>query len=268
MTFSNAWGACDEDLLRWTLDEADRAHERAEPFHFFVMTTSNHRPYTYPEGRIDLPSKVSGRAGAVKYTDWAIGDFLAQASERPWFENTIFVIVADHCAASAGRAEIPLNRYHIPLMVFAPGGQVVPGVDSTLMSQMDYAPTLLGLLNWSYPSRFFGHDVRRIEPSAAHALVGTHELLGHLEEDVLTILGPRQQHSAFDVDPRTLEQSSRPCGIEDVHEVVAFYETASGMLSRGQYRALDPAETALYAEAGRRALEERDSAREPSTAGE
>jgi len=82
VTFANAWGACDEDLLRWTLREADADHAKGKPFFQFVMTTSNHRPYTYPEGRIDLPPKVSRRAGAVKYTDFAITDFLREAEKH------------------------------------------------------------------------------------------------------------------------------------------------------------------------------------------
>ena len=74
ITFANVWGACDEDLFRWTMREADASFAANKPFHFFVMTTSNHRPFTYPEGKIDLPSKESGRSGAVKYSDFAIGD--------------------------------------------------------------------------------------------------------------------------------------------------------------------------------------------------
>ena len=65
ITHATVWGACDEDLYRWTLREADRIYGAGSPFHFFVMTTSNHRPYTYPDGRIDIPSG-SGREGAVK----------------------------------------------------------------------------------------------------------------------------------------------------------------------------------------------------------
>ncbi|MCX5739729.1 MAG: LTA synthase family protein, partial [Proteobacteria bacterium] len=87
--FANAWGAADEDLYQWVLQEADRADAAGQPFHHFVMTTSNHRPFTYPDGRIDIPSH-SGRAGAVKYTDWAIGHFLDEARKRPWFDRTLF----------------------------------------------------------------------------------------------------------------------------------------------------------------------------------
>ncbi|MCB9913879.1 MAG: LTA synthase family protein [Planctomycetes bacterium] len=244
VTFANAWGACDEDLYAWTLREADASHERGTPFHYFLMTTSNHRPYTYPEGRIDLPPKASGRNGAVKYTDYAIGEFLRQAATRPWFEDTVFVIVADHCSTSAGRTEIPLQKYHIPMLIYAPGGQIAPGHVDTLMSQMDYAPTLLGLLHWSYASRFFGHDVLRVPTEDAHALVGTYQLLGHIEHDVLTLLSPRREPSWYGVDWDQLAlrpHEEYPLGTD---ETIAFYETASDMYRRRAYRELTPGELA------------------------
>ena len=98
-TFHTVWGVCDEDLLNKTIKEADSSYRAHKPFMSFVMTTSNHRPYDYPNGRIDIPSHT-GREGAVKYTDFAIGDFLKKAKEKPWFKNTIFVIVAYHASRS------------------------------------------------------------------------------------------------------------------------------------------------------------------------
>jgi len=102
-TFHTVWGVCDEDLLNKTLKEADASYKAHKPFMNFIMTTSNHRPYDYPDGKIDIPSHT-GRDGAVKYTDYAIGDFLAKSLKRSRrFKNTIFVIVADHCASSDGQ---------------------------------------------------------------------------------------------------------------------------------------------------------------------
>ena len=106
VTFANIWGACDEDLFKWVLREADKAYADGNPFYHFVMTTSNHRPFTYPDERIDIPSHT-GRRGGIKYTDYAIGEFMRKAREKPWFDNTIFVIVADHCASSAGKTDLP-----------------------------------------------------------------------------------------------------------------------------------------------------------------
>ena len=240
VTFANAWGACDEDLFAWTLREADEAFARGRPFHHFVMTTSNHRPYTYPEGRIDLPPKVSGRDGAVKYTDHAIGDFLRKAAEHPWYDDTIFVIVADHCASSAGRRQVNLSRYHIPLLIFAPGGQVAPGRVATLGSQMDYAPTLLGLLGWSYPSRFLGHDLLRIDPAEGHALLGNYQYLGHREGEEFVLLEPRDRVETFQVEDAELDEA--PVSTESRDETIAWYQLASHLLKHGDYAELQPRE--------------------------
>ncbi|MBK8477327.1 MAG: LTA synthase family protein [Opitutaceae bacterium] len=244
ITFANAWGACDEDLYNWTLREADAAHAAGRPFHHFVMTTSNHRPYTFPAGRIDLPSKTSGRAGAVKYTDHAIGQFLRAAAEKPWYKDTIFVIVADHCASSAGRSELPVEKYHIPLLVFAPGGQIAPGRINTLMSQIDYAPTLLGLLHWSYPSRFFGQDITRINPTQGHALIGNYQKLGLLAGNTLVVLKPVQQTTTYHWNSST--SALTPAGPDAalLSRTIAEYETASDLYARGAYTPPTAAESA------------------------
>ncbi len=238
VTFATIWGACDEDLYAWTLREADAVHASGRPFHFFDMTTSNHQPFTVPEGRIDLPSKVSGRNGAVKYSDYAIGKFLREAESRPWFRDTVFVIVADHCASSAGRTEVPVEKYRIPLLIYTPGGQIAPGRIDTLMSQMDYAPTLLGLLGMTYPSRFFGHDVRRIKPDESHALLGTYQKLGHLEKNSLIVLGPQQDATLYTVDAAGKQTIGHDRDEEAVREVIAFYQGASYAFNHGTYRAL------------------------------
>jgi phosphoglycerol transferase MdoB-like AlkP superfamily enzyme len=260
VTFANAWGACDGDLFRWTLREADAAAAQGQPFHYFVMTTSNHRPFTYPEGKIDLPPKVSGRAGAVKYTDYAIGEFLREAATRPWFKHTVFVIVADHCASSAGKTELPVQNYHIPLIVYAPGGHIAPGRIATVTSQMDYAPTLLGLLNWSYPSRFFGHDVRRIPAEDAHALVGSYQKLGHLEKGEFVVLSPQRGEATYRVEAGGTVQTPIANSAYGEQEAISFYAGASHLYERGLYRALTDEEFARYSLLGEKLAAERREA--------
>lgn len=241
ITFSNAWGACDEDLLDWTLREADTAAEKNTPFFHFVMTTSNHRPFTYPDGRIDLPSKKAGRSGGVKYTDFAIERFLQQAATRSWYKNTIFVIVSDHCASSAGKTALPVENYHVPLLVFAPGGHVQPGVVDTLMSQVDFAPTLLGMLNWSYHSRFYGRDV--LDPSSKElprAFIGTYQKIGLLQAGRLAVLSPVRQAALYRVDGDGETLVGEHEGDLLVRDAVAFYQSASDFYEKGTYRAIHP----------------------------
>jgi phosphoglycerol transferase MdoB-like AlkP superfamily enzyme len=245
VTFANAWGACDEDLFRWSLREADQVHAQGRPFFQFVMTTSNHRPFTFPNGRVDLPSKVSGRRGAVKYTDYAIGKFIEDASTHSWYSNTVFVIVADHCASVAGRVELPVQNYHIPLIIYTPGGQIEPGHIRDLASQIDFPPTLLGLLHWSYAERFFGWDVRKATGDR-RALIGNYQRLGFYETNHFTVLKPQRGADEYVFDPITFTQKRLNSNLEDVDEAIAYYQTASYLYRHGLYRELTTEENSRY----------------------
>src|SRR5690606_5728385 len=188
--FKNAWGMADEDLYHEALRLADSDHAAGKPFLLQLMTTSNHRPYTYPDGRIDIPSG-DGREGAVKYTDYAIGQFLQQARRKPWFRQTLFVFVADHTAGSAGREDLPVANYHIPLFIYAPS-IVEPREFGGLASQIDLAPTLLGLLSLDYSSTFFGRNLLREDARPGRALIGNYQHLGLFDGQDLAILSPRK----------------------------------------------------------------------------
>ncbi len=185
MEFTNAWGMCDEDLYKQTIKEASRIHTEGKPFFFHVMTTSNHRPYTYPEDRIDIPSGTN-RSGAVKYSDYAIQQLIDNARDKAWFDDTLFVIVADHCASSAGRVGLPTNKYHIPLFIYAP--KHVPSKEiSKRSSQIDIAPTLLALCGISYDSWFFGDNILS-DKFEERALIGNYQKVALYEGDDLTII--------------------------------------------------------------------------------
>ncbi len=230
-TFSNAWGVCDGDLYNKAMSEADRDFSQHRPFFFHLMTTSNHRPYTYPEGKIDIPSGHN-RAGAVKYTDFAFKEFITQAKLKPWFRDTLFVIVADHCAHSAGKAGLPVAKYHIPLFIYAPF-HIKPGENNKLASQIDIGPTLLGLLNFSYESPFFGQDILRPD-FKPRALIANYIKLGLLKDDSLLVLAPRQKISrqpkpydkTFSINP------DNPL----VQDCQAFYQGADYIIAEAKTR--------------------------------
>ncbi|WP_372722949.1 LTA synthase family protein [Immundisolibacter sp.] len=210
IAFANVWGVADESLFGRAMREADADFAHSRPFFQLVMTTSNHRPYSYPDGRIDIPSKT-GRNGAVKYTDWAIGDLLEKAHQKPWFKDTLFVIVADHCAGSDGRTALPVDRYHIPLFIYSPA-HVQPQRIERLVAQIDVAPTLLGLLNWSYNSRFFGKDILHMTDSDERALLSNYQHLGLLDHQRLVVLSPGFKASAL-APPGAAH--ARPLAVDD-----------------------------------------------------
>jgi phosphoglycerol transferase MdoB-like AlkP superfamily enzyme len=199
ITFSNAWGVADEDLFDKTIAEADKSHAKGKNFLNFVMTTSNHRPFTYPENKIDIPSKTN-REGAVKYSDYAIGQLIKKSQEKPWFNNTIFVFVADHCAGSAGNSNLPLWRYQIPAIFYAPT-IIKPQIYAENSSQIDIAPTLLSFLNLSYKSKFFGVNVLNADKKyISRAFVSTYSDLGYFTENKLFLLKLKKQQKIYDVD--------------------------------------------------------------------
>jgi phosphoglycerol transferase MdoB-like AlkP superfamily enzyme len=229
ITFSNAWGVCDEDLYRRVVREADTVHGRGGNFLMVVMTTSNHRPFTYPGGKIDIPSG-KGRSGGVKYADFAAGELIRNASSRPWFDNTIFVFVADHCARSGGKNDIPVDNYHIPCIFYAPK-IVQPDTVDGLASQIDIAPTLFDLLNWQYTSSFVGRSVFKMQPEERRAFLSNHLTLGYLKADVLVALQPGGKVNTFRIDPASHAEDQVASRTPVIEEAITYYQGVSSMLN-------------------------------------
>jgi phosphoglycerol transferase MdoB-like AlkP superfamily enzyme len=228
--FENAWGVCDEDLFAQAIREFNASYTNKHPFFAEIMTTSNHRPYTYPEGRIDIPSH-SGRRGAVKYTDYAIGKFIENAKKEPWFRDTIFVIVADHCANSAGKTALPVKKYEIPLLIYSPA-HIQPARVVQLASQIDIAPTVLDLLDFSYEDRFFGKDILAMTSNQERAFIGTYQKLGYIKNDSLLILSPREKVELYHFERLTgkMAKIAPEAGIEE--EAISYYQGSSYLIKQ------------------------------------
>ena len=231
VTFSTVWGHCDEDLFRRVLKECDKTVAAGKPFCTVALTTSNHRPFLFPKRVENPPAKK--RWAAVQYTDFAIGDFLAKARGKPWFDDTVFVIVADHCASSAGKTAVQADRYHIPLFIYSPK-LVRPAVIDRLCSQMDITPTLLGLLGWTYDSEFFGIDLLKPGPGPERAFVGNYDKVGLLTRGQLTLLTYGKNSLSFKVraDGDQTECRTDP---ELLKDTIGYYQAASYLLKNHLY---------------------------------
>jgi phosphoglycerol transferase MdoB-like AlkP superfamily enzyme len=248
VTFANIWGVCDEDMANKAIKVMNDEAKTGKPFFNHWMTVSNHRPFTYPNNKIDIPGDAKSRDGGVKYTDYALKKFFEMASKQPWYKNTVFVILADHCASSAGKTELPVDKYRIPAMIYSPGF-VQPQKYTNVMSQIDVMPTLFGLLNFNYQSKFYGQDVLKSDYQP-RALIATYQDLGLIKDNVLTILSPKQAVKQFqltlkpdqklapefqiyyDQVPLTKERTDL------VNEAISYYQTASDMLKKKKYQKL------------------------------
>lgn len=246
VTFRNAWGACDEDLFDELIRRADEMHAKGEKFFQVALTTSNHRPYTFPAGRIDLPHKGGGRDAAVKYTDFAIGRLVEEAKKKPWYKDTLFIFVADHNASVAGGTDLPIRDYLIPAIVHNPN-LVKPQKIDKLASQIDLAPTVLALMNLSYRSWFFGQNL--LTAKGGRALIGTYQKVGLFEPGLFTILEPGRRAQLQELSPegnvvKTTLLDSNMQMPESVKKTAAIYQVASELFREGATKEPDAAPAA------------------------
>jgi phosphoglycerol transferase MdoB-like AlkP superfamily enzyme len=222
------WGVADEDMFRHTIKEMDERTAAGKKVFAHVMTTSNHRPFTYPANRIDIPSGT-GRDGAVKYTDWAIGQFIKEASTKPWFNNTVFVLIADHTSNGRGRTDLPPENYHIPFIIYAPG-IVAPGKVETIASQIDLAPTLLAMLSISYQSQFFGQDILTDGKRHQRAFMSNYLTVGYMEDGMVAELSLKRRTRMVDAT------TGKVMPAEDAHtkdimiQAVSHFQLAADVL--------------------------------------
>ncbi len=236
VSFENAWGVCDEDLFNKSMKEADLAYNEKKPFFNFIMTTSNHRPFTYPDGKIDVPSH-EGRHGGVKYTDYAIDKFLKDAESKPWFDNTLFVIISDHNGGSAGAADLPVSRYLIPFFIYAPK-IIEPKVVTKLSSQIDAIPTVMGLMNWSYDSKIYGNNILNND-FKEQAFIGNYQKLGLLRGDAITILSPNATAKRYKIAKQTLYDVTYKeveTVQKDLDDTITYYQSAAYLYKNNLYQ--------------------------------
>ena len=223
--FANIWGVSDEDLFRNAVRIFERQHDRGERIFSIVMSTSNHKPFTFPAGVPGVQEKGGGRDAGVRYADYAIGRFFDMAQSQPWFANTLFVIVADHGARAYGREDVPVPTYEIPLMIYSPK-HVKPGKFEQLTSQIDIAPTVLGLLDASYDSLFFGRDVLR-EPSPGRFIPLNHNRdIALFNGDTLVEIGFRKSSAQFTYDRTSHQQCRVPVTPDYLNETIATFQKA------------------------------------------
>jgi phosphoglycerol transferase MdoB-like AlkP superfamily enzyme len=198
--FRGSWGVSDEDLFARADEEFSKTRER--PFFSLVFTTSNHSPYEYPAGRIEPydadPHTVNN---AVKYADYALGEFFARARSKPYWNDTVFLVVADHNSRVFGADLVPIEHFHIPGLIL--GGGISPAVYEPVASQIDLPPTLLSLIGIESEHPMIGHDLTRPEFAAwpGRAIMQYEETQAYMRGREVIVLRKNLPPAAFTYDP-------------------------------------------------------------------
>lgn len=243
-SFTTVWGVCDEDLFARSIDEFRKLSQLGQPFFATVLSVSNHKPYTYPKGKIPEDPSQRRRDNAVKYSDFALGQFFSAAKKEPFWTNTIFAVVADHGARVYGEQRIPIRSYEIPLLIVGPALGRAPDRIGTLGCSLDVGPTLLGLIGRPYQSNFFGQDLLNIRPDHGRGLLNHNRDIGLLAGERLLVLGLMHANQFYTGNPKKGEMkpllNPEASDRELENDAAAFFQVADDLYTNERYRIDNP----------------------------
>ncbi|MDR1910832.1 MAG: LTA synthase family protein [Helicobacteraceae bacterium] len=215
INFETKQKLADEDLFNEAIMRADRFYAQNKPFHQLLLTSSNEFPYRFPSGRLNDAN--FSKEGALRYFDYALGRYIEKAKTKSWFNNTIFVVVGD--SDLEDQNAMRRNSFKIVSFFYAPK-LISAGKSDILCSTIDVAPTLFGLLGWSYESRFFGRDIFAMSKEDGRAWIATKTLLGFIVANGdFIVLRPMKAANTAN---------------ESVRRAVATYQTAFDLFDEGR----------------------------------
>ncbi|RVU37031.1 alkaline phosphatase family protein [Rheinheimera riviphila] len=236
--FIGSWGASDEDVFDSAHLQLQRLHQQQQPFFSLIFTSSNHEPFEFPDGRIDLHEQPKNTVNnAVKYADWAMAKFIRQAKQSAYWQDTLFLIVADHDNRVYGSNLVPVEKFQIPGLML--GGSVKPGVIKTLSSQIDLAPTLLSMIGVSACHPLLGRDLTLDSSSPGRALLQFDNYFALMEQHQLTILKPDQTAvlAHYDQKLKQLTLSDQPVSPAQYQKALAQVQLPSYLYRERKYPA-------------------------------
>ena len=241
--FMGSWGASDEDLLNKTHEQLMAHHASGKPFFTLAFSSSNHAPFEFPDGRIELYEQPKATDNnAVKYADYAIGQFFEKAKKSPYWEDTLFLIVADHDIRVRGNALVPIEHFHIPGLIL--GADIKPQSVKTIASQIDLPVTVLSLMGVSGQHPMTGRDLSK-EPSnfLGRAMMQYNYNFAWMAQTptsnqvVVLREGKSPAHGVYDAKARHLNETSAPPNAKALEELALANSLLPALLySEQRYR--------------------------------
>lgn len=232
--FSTIWGVSDEDLFTEALRRLDENAADGKPFLLTMMTVSNHRPFLFPDHFKTPPEMIDKRERGAAYADWAFNNFVERARSHAWFDNTVFVLVADHGQKINGAAQVPLEKFRIPMLFYAPK-HIAPQRVDTLGAQIDLIPTLLGVLGFSYESPFFGIDLRHVPSGGGRISVAHNFSIAFASGDNAVVLDPNNQLKGYKFEKAYVPLTPSQVDPETRDKAIAVTQTAHRMFYSSLY---------------------------------
>lgn len=149
-------GVADHRMFEYAVPVLNKLHNKGSAFFAAFMTTSDHLPYIIPDNIDFIPRSEKPEHQITEYADWAIGNFLKQASKEKWYRNTTFIFIADHGLNMGHTYDMPLSYHQTPFIIYTPSSEEIADTLHKLGGQIDLVPTVLGLLNIPYDNQTMG----------------------------------------------------------------------------------------------------------------
>jgi phosphoglycerol transferase MdoB-like AlkP superfamily enzyme len=235
--FNGSWGASDEDLYQEAHRQFEELSKHDEPFFSLVFTTSNHSPWEFPDScNENMQGPKQTRENAIRYSDCALGKFFAQAKQSNYWDNTIFLVIADHDSRAYGSELVPIEHFKIPALII--GNNIAPRQDDRLVSQIDFAPTMLSLAGISDYHPMIGYDLSTEIPSSRQrAIMQYGENFAWMDSKTAVVYRPNLSPKVFSHDGTHLLAEIRN-GVEEglLEKVQANALWSSLAYQKGFYR--------------------------------
>ncbi|WP_417783824.1 LTA synthase family protein [Terasakiella pusilla] len=237
--FETVWGVADEYLFEEAIKRMDAKTQNKKPVFLSLLTTTNHRPFTYPKGRIKADPDEKKRENSATYADWSNGQFIEQAKKKPWFKDTVFIFIGDHGPKVFGSESVPIQAFRVPLVFYAPGF-IEPAKKDITASSLDVAPTLLSLLGIEYDNPFFGQDLLQAQKGNGHASMSYNFTVAYVEGNKAVVLKANTPTENFIIseDYKSLSRTSIiPPRLEK--KAIAQTQTAYDLYYNHKYHVLN-----------------------------
>ena len=227
--FVGSWGASDEDLLNKTHEQLLKHHASGKPFFTLAFSSSNHAPFEFPDGRIDLFEEPKATDNnAVKYADYAMGEFFKKAKASAYWKDTVFLVVADHDIRVRGDTLVPIERFHIPGLIL--GADIKPKTITAMASQIDLPVTVLSLMGINAQHPMTGQDLSNIPADyLGRAMMQYNYNFAWMEQTtvgnnadgnkvVVLREGKLPAHGVYDVKAKKLIESPPPANAKNLEQ--------------------------------------------------
>ena len=234
--FTGSWGVSDEDLFNKTHEQLMKHHADGKPFFTLVFSSSNHTPFEFPDGRIELHEQPkASENNAVKYADYAYGAFFKKAKASPYWKDTLFLIVADHDIRIRGNDLVPVKNFHIPGLIL--GADIKPRQITTVASQIDLPTTMLSLMGINAQHPMVGRDLSaEPEDLAGRAMMQYQQNYAWMEGNQAVVLRADKEptYATYDKTNKKLTPSEKPSNAEAMQQRALSHVLLPSVLYREQ----------------------------------